>query len=75
MSQDVGNKKLPQLPRVRGGMMMALPGAGGPGVPTNAGNSTPGLKHDTAGPGVEVHQIGKTECFVRSGYLADPGPA
>ena len=52
--------------------LMALSGTGGPGVATDTGNSTPGLKHDTAGPGVEVHQIGKTECFV---YMADPGPA
>ena len=54
---------------------MALPSAGGPGVATDTGNPAPGLKHYTAGPGVEVHQIDKTECFIRSGYLADPGPA
>ena len=43
-------------------------------VAAHTGDTVPGLEHDAAGPGMEVHQIGEAECLVRSHCLADTGP-
>ena len=53
--------------------VMALPGAGGPGVTAHPRNAVPGLEDDTTGPGMEVNQIGEAESLIRSRCLADTG--
>ena len=62
------------LPRVLPHALMALSGAGGPGVSAHTGDAVSGLEHDAAGTGMEIHQVGKAESVIRSRCLADTGP-